>query len=414
LSQLHAPASAKGLRTVSARRRSALSRRTCSGADLARDALGIAACLTAPTARHQAAMAGAAPPSLADDLTSGEEAPSWLSSLPRAILVEMMRMMPLNDRARAACVCSTLRDAAADPSLWLALRFDDGFSLALNDARLALLCARAGAALRELRLDAPRFACRAVTAAGVIAALRAGGCAGVQRLTCSRSMWKALAESFMSAEQAQQLAAACPALEHTACCVDVASADDVATACALPGPLSLFVYGPQDAARAALQLPAQMAGLAMQYCYPDAACVAAFCEALRTNTTLTALSLWNCGIDDAGAAALANALRTNTTLTELDLRHNRIGDGGAAALADMLRTNTTLKVLDLLGNMVGDTGAAALGNALRTNATLTTLDLEENEIGAAGAASLGEALRTNTTLTELKFNGGNMVGGGLV
>jgi len=381
-------------------------------------------------------MAGAAPPSLADDLTSGGEAPSWLS-LPHAILVHALRMMPQDARARAACVCRTWRDAAADPALFAVLRLDDSSYGRLNDASLLRLCVRAGAALRELCLNAP--ACRAVTVAGVIAALRAGGCAGVQRLVLPPKM------NFyhnMSAEQAQELAAACLILEHLACDVYCESADDVATTCALlPGPLSLFVDNENlDAARAALQLPAQMTGLDIWACTLDAACVAALREALRTNTTLKTLALWHTEIGGAGAAALGDALRTNATLTELELGDgNSIGDAGATALGEALRTNATLTSLYLTHNDIGDAGAAALGVALRTNATLKTLNLEGNRFGAAGGAALGEALRsnavlttlylghgfgdavaaaltealrTNTTLTTLTLNGRNIVGGG--
>jgi hypothetical protein len=119
------------------------------------------------SAGHALALAGAAPPRYSD--------------LSHAIMALVLRASPLDVRARAACVCRAWRDAAASDTLWHVLRFDDGFSLQLRNATLAALCARAGAALRELHLDAP--ACEAVTAAGTFAALRAGGCAGVQRLT---------------------------------------------------------------------------------------------------------------------------------------------------------------------------------------------------------------------------------------
>jgi len=362
--------------------------------------------LTAPTALCQAAMAGAAPLSLADDLTSGEEALSWLS-LPHAILLHTLRMTPQDARARAACVCRTWRDAAADPALFAVLRFDDGCAARLNVASLLRLCARAGAALRELRLEAPL--CDAVTAAAVIAALRAGGCAGVQRLVLRNG-------DSLSAEQVQQLAAACPALEHAACGVRCESADDVTTACAcLPGPLTLYVHYQLDAARAALQLPAQVAEVDIWNCTLDAACVAALREALRANTTLKTLSCWQTGIDDVGAAALGEALRMNAALTSLFLFNNNIGDAGAASLGQALRTNATLTSLDLRFNHVGAPGAAALGEALRTNTSLKTLALTLGynlDIGDAGEAALREALRTNTTLATLLLNGRNMVGDG--
>jgi len=318
-------------------------------------------------------------------------------------------MTPQDARARAACVCRTWRDAAADPALFATLRFDDGCAARLNDASLSQLCVRSGTALRELCLNAP--VCRAVTAAGVIAALCAGGCAGVQRLVLPPNMNH---YPSMSAEQAQELAAACPVLEHSACCVECESADDVAATCArLPGPLKLYIYDNHDAARAALQLPAQLAELAISICALDTACVAGLCEALRTNSTITSLSLFHADIGAAGAASFGEALRTNATLTSLDLGGNIIGDAGATALGEALRTNSTLTSLGLIHAGIGDAGAAALGEALRTNATLTALTLAwGNNIGDAGLAALTEALATNTTLKELWLIGRNMVGDG--
>jgi len=216
------------------------------------------------TALRQAAMAGAAPLSLAHDLAGGS---AWSSSRAHTVLVQVLRLLPLDVRARAACVCRSWRDAAADPALFAALWFDDSSAGKLSDAVLSRLCMLAGAALRELRLNAP--ACDTVSAAGVLAALRAGGCAGVQRLMFPTG-WRRGTEKSLKAEQTQELAAACPALTHTACCVRCDSAEDVATACdRLPGPLGIEVWGELDVARAALQLPAQLAALSVEVCPPS-------------------------------------------------------------------------------------------------------------------------------------------------
>jgi len=353
-------------------------------------------------------MAGAVSQFLSDDVARVVAAPSWAGSRAHTALVQVLRLLPLDVRAHAACVCRSWRDAAADPTLWLALRFDDGFSLELSNATFALLCARAGAALRELRLDSP--SCRAVTADGVIAALRAGGCAGVQRLTFSATLRPDRGSRRLSAAQVQQLATACPALQHAACSVRCLSATDVATACALPGPLSVFVYHELDAARAALQLPAQIAELEILACSLKAACDA-LREALLTNTTLTELRLVCTGIGDAGAAALGDALRTNATLSTLELGSgNNIRGAGAVALANALRTNTTLTTLALHGNCISDAGAAAVLKSLRSNTAITTLTLGGNDISVAGATALADALRTNTTLATLHLRGQGGIG----
>ena len=80
-------------------------------------------------------MAGAAPQCL--DLGRGGAARSWAGSRAHTALVQVLRLLPLDMRARAACVCRSWRDAAADPALVAVLRFDDGFSLAeLSNAGL--------------------------------------------------------------------------------------------------------------------------------------------------------------------------------------------------------------------------------------------------------------------------------------
>jgi len=327
-------------------------------------------------------------------------APLW-TSLPHGILVQALRLLPRDERACAACVCRAWRDAAADPDALASLWFDEHrFRPALNDGTIAQLCARAGAALREVRLDTD--ACDAVTSAGALAALRQGGCAGVRHLVLRTHQWWKDSDE-LTAEQAQQLAAACPALEHTACVVRCESAEDVTTVCAsLPGPLKLVVSG-LDAARAASQLPARVTALRLEDCELDLQCVTALCDALRTNATLTTLHLLGVGVGEAGAAALGNALRTNKTLKELYIGADNISDGGAAALGEALRTNTTLTELNLGVNGIGATGAASLAQELRMNATLTALHLGGNRFGAAGAASFGEALQANATLTLLSL-----------
>ena len=350
-------------------------------------------------------MADCAAPAAVGDLVPASTAPSWASTRAHAALVQVLRVLPLDVRAHAACVCRAWRDVASDPALHLILCFaaNGGFSRSLSDATLARLCARAGAALQDLRLDAP--ACAAVTAAGVVAALQAGGCSGLLRLTLPKAHWT-LDENhrLMSAEAAQQLAVACPVLEHAACSVRCARAEDVADVCTLlPGPLTLFVEGGPDAARAALQLPASVAALVMESCRLDAHCLATLGQALRGNSTLTTLMLRASGVGDAGCAALGDGLRANGTLTTLGLHYNGVSDAGAAALGGALRTHAALTSLDLSSNRIGDAGAAALAQALRSNTKLAILDLSANAVGDMGAAALGDSLRTNSALARLSL-----------
>ena len=343
----------------------------------------------------------------------------------------VLRLLPLDVRARAACVCRGWNAATADPALWHTLWFDDSSKLTLSDATLARLCARAGAVLRELRLDAPALG---VPAAGLVAALHAGGCAGLQRLKLRKTDVALNCMKALSAEQAQQLAAACPALEHTACAVSCERPEDLANACALlPGPLTLQAYDREvslHALHTVHQLPANVVELALRPVLLGPAGSIALGDVLRVNTAITSLWLSNNsigaeadflfealnanhtlttlyvdgnGIDDASAAELGATLETNATLTMLDLSFNCIGPEGAEALGRGMRTNAGIRTLLLNSNSIGVAGAKALGEALRTNQTLTTLDLGENGIGDEGAAALCDALTTNASLTMLEL-----------
>ena len=241
----------------------------------------------------------------------------------------ILPLLPLDSRARAACVCRAWRAATSHPALWEELSFER-CTARVGDAALDSLCARAGAALRTLRLDSDE--CAQVTAAGMLAALRGGGCVGVRRLSAPvpRSMTTDDIDGFnktklLTTEEVKQLAAVCPALQHAACTVFFKLKNDVAAVLtALPGPLAVV-------------------------CEDMRANVTQLAEHLRVNITVTSLRL-AFDIGDTGAMQLADSLRTNTILTSLDLSYNDIGDTGATQLADSLRTNTTLTSLDLSNN----------------------------------------------------------------
>ena len=107
----------------------------------------------------------------------------WVGPRAHVALAQVLRLLPEDTRARAACVCTTWRDAAAEPALFATLWFGEGSAVRLNDALLKRVCVRVGRALRELRLEA--CACGKVTAAGVVEALLFGCCYGLRRLTAA-------------------------------------------------------------------------------------------------------------------------------------------------------------------------------------------------------------------------------------
>ena len=312
--------------------------------------------------------------------------------------------------AASAASAGAWREACAAPPLWAELEFSRcalryGWPRRVNAAVLKLMCRRAGAALRDLRLDAP--ACAGLTAVQVFDALRGGGCAGVRRIHTRPGL------GSLSPEQAHELAAAFPLLERTTCTVEsrgmpsLTEAFEAALPAALPGPLSLmYTISSRTCGTAPQLLPRSVTELSVDVVFcPGADAfvppgLAALTEALHGNEALTGLHM-NCGVGDAGTAVLAAALRSNATLRRLDVHGNNIGDAGCFALADALRCNATLAVLDLGRNKIGDDGAATLAGALRVNASLTVLNLHENCIRDAGAAALADALRVNSALKRL-------------
>ena len=309
---------------------------------------------------------------------SGHASPHELAQ----VLSLLLPLLPLDCRARAACVSRAWRAAAAQPALWEELSFAR-CTARVDNAALAALCACAGAALRTLSLESD--ACKRVNATGMVAALHGGGCTGLRRLIRPLGpellLDRSLYSLYLTSGEVQQLAAACPRLTHTACAVRCSLLNAAAAAAALPGPLLLKCYTG-----------------------PDAAALTQLAECLCANTTLTSLSLRRSGIGDAIATQLAECLRVNTTLTSLSLIYNNIGAEGAAQLAECLRANTALTSLDLLGNDIRDAGATQLAECLRVNATLTSLSLSGNYISEAGATQLGQSLRINTTLTSLDLH----------
>ena len=198
------------------------------------------------------------------------------------VLSLLLPLLPLEARARAACVCRAWRTAAAHPEVWEELSFKR-CTARVNDATLASLCERAGVALRTLYLD--EDACTRISGDGVLAALRGGGCIGLRRLDTEqvKPRYQVQRILVLNAELTPELVAACPMLQHTACTVVCSLNDAPAVMTALPGPLTI----------------------------------------VRTHDS------------DTDTSSLAHCMRLNTSLTTLDLHDLRIGDPGVMRLAEI-------------------------------------------------------------------------------
>ncbi|KAJ3328681.1 hypothetical protein HDU76_009503 [Blyttiomyces sp. JEL0837] len=122
-------------------------------------------------------------------------------------------------------------------------------------------------------------------------------------------------------------------------------------------------------------------------------------EVVTENTTSTAPV-----VEAEPDGALADAFGG---LMELADEHEKLGDPQAAcmiALADFLRTTTTLQTLSMKSCKLGQTYVDEFCKGLAENKTLCTLDLAENYFDDTSLTATLEALSTHPKLTELDLS----------
>lgn len=131
-------------------------------------------------------------------------------------------------------------------------------------------------------------------------------------------------------------------------------------------------------------------------------------DTFQAISNLRTIHLENNKIGDFGAIAIANAVSDHPCLISLHLRTNNIGPLGASAIAAALQGRAGLRTLDLCYNHIGDLGASDIADGLKFNTTLTRLSLGENHIHNSGAIALTEALKVNISLKKLDLYGNNI------
>ena len=252
----------------------------------------------------------------------------------------VLPLLPLDARACAACVCPAWRAATMHPALWEELDFER-CAAKVGRETLALLCARAGAALRTLIMNTD--ACALIALDDILDALRDGGCSGIR---CLCWIGQTHLPRYFSVAQ---LIAVCPMLQSQTCAV---------------------LSHPQNA-KAPLGEPQRpRAFYNLCYCHAGTS-LTQLMAVLRINATLKSLFLSHLELGDAGATQLAEHMRGSSTLTSLKLSKIDIGDAGAVQLAECFRANTTLTRLDLKGNpRISGVGKFALVAARPPQCTL--------------------------------------------
>ena len=97
------------------------------------------------------------------------------------------------------------------------------------------------------------------------------------------------------------------------------------------------------------------------------------CDALQTNTRLTALNLSACMLNDACLVTLSTMLAHNSTIFDLNLADNKFTRPGLISLATGISTNTGLITLNLSGHRINSEVCSAFLTMYDTNVTLCKL-----------------------------------------
>jgi hypothetical protein len=389
------------------------------------------------------------------DAAEEEHALSALAPLPHAVVLLIFALLPVDLRARCACVCRAWRAAVSERSLWTRLDVSrtSGVTARVTDALLREAAARAGGALQALDVSGRRRVSHealltVVTAnAATLRELRV--CHGV-RLNVNFNPAVVSSVPLGHVEALLRAAPQLRVLELDVACDSIADARRALCAEGLLSPLcahGLRVYFIGAAEAEVLVLAADVAAhawlkeLNLLGALPTRAALDAVVDAalarrlssiefsscrlspasapslarLLTGSTITELSIWgnNARLLDAPAAVLlADALHANAILTALHLHVARLWDDVAAActLLGALTAHPSLRTLSVSENSAAlhteaerTAAGAALGALLAANApALTELDISVGGLGDAGLAPLLQALPRNTRLRTLK------------
>ncbi len=351
-----------------------------------------------------------------------------LTLLPSAVQALIFAQLPVDLRARCACVCRGWRGALSERALWTRLDVSrtSGVTARVTDAFLRGAAARAGGALQSLDVSGSR-----ATSQAELDVARANA-ATLRELRICNGVCISDAEPYLiSLLAAEVLLRAAPALRaldaDLHCSVEEArealrAKEGELTALRVHG-LRVFARGASEAD--VLALAADVAAHAwLQELrvteVPTLAAVDAVLDAALARR-LTAVQFVNCGLSAAAAPALARLLGSSA-LTGLHVcrdAHDPLLDAPAASLlAGALRANTTLTTLQLGGVELWHdvTAAATLLGALTAHPSLRTLDIRSNTIrwnaeanrgvaAAAVGAALAALLAANApALTALDIN----------
>jgi hypothetical protein len=382
-----------------------------------------------------------------------EEAACFFASLPAPLARHVFSLLPPDARLCAAAVCRGWREALTERGAWASLDFSR-CTRSVTDALLRVACARAGGSLTAL--DVSRCAdvghetlLRVLGEnAAALATLRAVNADAGDDDTDSAPS-DAAARCGLTADEANELLAAAPALRTLAAsldCAHVAQAVAALRGDASCGALTLAgLLGCRfrfDRAAPALNARSLAAALSAHGAahgtltalqvdsahLREGAALEELVDACACSSSLRSLSLQGCTLPPSAAASLARALAPHGGGAGLaphgggaGLARLHVSGGGSlladargcAALCDALRScdsslvSLALRNVSLWEGQLAAAGAVLL-SALTGHATLRVLDVSCNSCGSADArraagAALAALLAANApALRELR------------
>jgi hypothetical protein len=331
-----------------------------------------------------------------------ERASSALSPLPHAIVLDVFARLPVDERARCACVCRGWRAVMREPSLWtrLDLSPSSGVRVRVTGAVLQRASGLARGTLQALDVSG----CDERIARDLLAVLTANAGA-LSELRVCHGRYKELSLATTGA-----LLRAAPRLR--VCDADACGNEEEAQSMLRNEP----PFAPLR--RRSLHVRWQPAGAREDV-------VRAFTAAVAGHASLSALTFMDaplhllpaldavvdavlarrlrmcsftmCGLSAASAPALARLIRAGDALKELCVSSHPeplLDPPAAALLASALRDNGTLTSLSLTAGQMWDStdATSTLLDGVLAHASLRSLQLRHRAVDAPRAAAAGRLL----------------------
>jgi hypothetical protein len=350
-------------------------------------------------------------------------------ALPEPVLRVIVLALPVDARARAACVCRSWRAFLADPSLWLQLDLTEAGGVAavrVTENLVRGAVARAAGNLRVLSLDDEDLLVKVIGSDGAqLQQVNTGISLSVARLAASLAAAPRL--QVLNADVRGCCTELLPVLRHDppyrplrirflevayegAPPVDVLA---LAAAVAAYEPLKDLGVVKMEFARGLNALvdaaaERRVSCLALVRCRMDDETVPALARLLlRGSLDRLIVSCDGLPTQEARMLELCAALRACHMLEDLKLSLNPLGGANCRVVTELLDAAASLPALselNLRASIVQDTVAFghALGALLRANLpSLRRLGVSCCELGDEGLAPLLDGLAANTHLREL-------------